>query len=141
MGAKIKTQKIPGPKFNPQNIGGMRRGNYYESLDCFEYPKKPYLNRTTKKILAKHFSTQKKSRNRKISSLKKSFDHPSHFKSRAPPPPPPPPHRGKYRRRNKIFNPGLALNELSGIGASGTAAFKPLSPGFTKIWVSLGNRM
>ena len=56
MGQKSKPQKIPGPKFNPQNpkaefpshknfqrnyAAGIRE-NYHKSSDCFEYPKNPY---------------------------------------------------------------------------------------------------
>ena len=57
------------------------RENYHKSSDCFEYPKNPYLNQATQKLLAKLF-LPKKSRNRKFQTPQKSFDHPYHLKSR-----------------------------------------------------------
>ena len=35
------------------------RENYHKSSDCFEYPKNPYLNQATQKLLAKLFLPKK----------------------------------------------------------------------------------
>ena len=61
------------------------RGHYHESSDCFEYPKKSLPKSSHPKNYLPNFPTQKKSRNRKFQSQKKSFSHPRHLKSGVPP--------------------------------------------------------
>ena len=52
----------------------------------FNTQKTPYFNQATQKILAKIFQP-KKIQKSKISTPKKSFDHPCHLNSGVPPPP------------------------------------------------------
>ena len=42
-----------------RNYSAAMRRNYHKSSDCFEYPKNPYLNKATQKILAKILLPQK----------------------------------------------------------------------------------
>ena len=66
-------------------------------------PKNPYLNQVTQKNTCQIF-LPKNSWNRKISSPKKSFNHPRRLKSGVPPPPPP---------RLLIINFVITLSNLS----------------------------
>ena len=74
MGAKNLTpQNIMGQKFNPHKIpcrisepknfqrnhAAAIRGNYHESSDCFEYPKKSLLKSSYQKNSCQNFPTQK----------------------------------------------------------------------------------
>ena len=96
-------KRIPAPKINPQKMPCriseplefpemnvcavvssaksevIIRG--HKSLDCFEYPKNPYLNQVTLIFL------QKKYRNRKFQT-QNSFHHSRHLKSGVQPSPP-----------------------------------------------------
>ena len=103
-GQKSKPKKIPEPILNPPRNpipnfraikisrgtmrvrGRMRRGNYHESWDCFEYPKKSLLKSSYPKNTYQKFPT-KKSRNRKFQTLK----HPSIVTVTWNPEIPPPP--------------------------------------------------
>ena len=72
------------------NYAARTRGNYHESSDCFEYPKKFLLKSSSPKKYLPKFSYPNKILKAKISNPKKSFDHPCHLKSEEPPNPPPP---------------------------------------------------
>ena len=87
MGAKIKTQKNSMPIFQAIKISrgtytARTHGNYQESSDCFEYPKKFLLKSSSPKKYLPKFSYPNKILKSKISNPKKSFDHPCHLKSR-----------------------------------------------------------
>ena len=60
-------------------------GHYYQSTDCFKYPKKSLLKTSQPKNTHKMF-WPKKIPESKISTPKKSFDHHRHLKSGVPPP-------------------------------------------------------
>ena len=97
-----------------------------------------YLNQATKTNTRQNFPTQKNPRNKKFQTPKNLLIIPVTWNSEYPPPPFEG-GGGKY----KIFNPGLALIGISGIGVSGVPTSDTISPGLTKIGVkmSLGNRM
>ena len=87
MGAKIKTPKNSMPIFQAIKISrgtctARTHGNYQESSDCFEYPKKFLLKSSSPKKYLPKFSYPNKILKSKISNPKKSFDHPCHLKSR-----------------------------------------------------------
>jgi len=67
-----------------RNYAAGIRGNYHEHSDCFKYPQKFLLKSSYPRKFLPKFSYPKKSRNRKISDPKKSFDHPCHLKSGVP---------------------------------------------------------
>ena len=69
-----------------RNYTAMKRGNYHESSDCFEYPNKSLLKSSYPKKYLPHF-TPKKILKSKISNPKKSFDYRylCHLKSGVPP--------------------------------------------------------
>ena len=91
MGAKIKTQKIPGPKINPKKIPCRISERYkfperktslvvlYSQNDAgtamnlhivLNTPKNPFLNQATKNKIPGKFSYPKKSRNQKVQTQK-----------------------------------------------------------------------
>ena len=77
MEAKIKTQKNPMPNFRAikvylWNYAVGIHGNYQESSDCFEYPKKSVLKSSYPKKYLPKFSNPKKlkSRNQKFQTQK-----------------------------------------------------------------------
>ena len=71
-----------------RNYAAGIRGNYHESSDCFEYPKKSLLKSSYQKNTCQNLPTPKYP---EIENLKpqKIFDYPRHFKSGVPPPPSP----------------------------------------------------
>ena len=117
-GQKSKPEKITGPKFIRQKIS----------------------RQATKTNTRQNFPTQK---NPEIKNFKppKILQSSLSLETRSTPPPPLPLEGGGGEY--KIFNPGLALIGLSGIGASGVPTSNTISPGLTKIGLKmrLGNRM
>ena len=111
----------------------MRRGNCNEFSDCFEYPKKYLLKSSYQNKYSPKFSHGKKSRNKKSQTPKNPLIIPVTWNPEYTPPPPLGGGGGEY----KIFNPGLALIGLSGIGASGVPTSNTISPGLTKIGLKM----
>ena len=92
MGRKIKTQNIPGPRFNPKKSNAKFPSHKYfqtalndiSTTNLFEYPQKSLLKSSyPQKILAKIILPKKILRS-KIWNPKKSFDHTCHLKPGAP---------------------------------------------------------
>lgn len=67
---------------NSQNYTARACGHYYKSSDCFEYPKRSYLNQATQTILAK-FVYPKKCQNWTFQA-KKFLQSSPHLKTRVP---------------------------------------------------------
>ena len=85
LGVKIRTEKHPcrisDAKFSCI-VFGEPQG--HETLDCFEYPKYPCFNQSTKKNSPKIFLP--KISESKISNPKKYFNHSRHLRFRVPTP-------------------------------------------------------
>jgi len=56
---KKSPAEFPSHKFFQRNDTARIHGNYHESSDCFEYPKKSLLHQATQKTLAKIFLPKK----------------------------------------------------------------------------------
>ena len=95
LGFLTKPTKIPEPKINfkkpheefqsiiPSEVIVGR--HYHKSSDCFENPRKNYLNQACQKLLAKFsYPHQKKSQNRKFETTRRSFDHSHYLKHGVP---------------------------------------------------------
>ena len=100
LGLQTKPKKLPGPKYPMPNFRAIKiysrnyaagiRGNYQESSDCFEYPKKhPYLNQATPKNTCQKFPTPKNPEIENFKPKKNPSIIPVTWDPKTPPPPPP----------------------------------------------------
>ena len=80
-----KQNKFSCTLFTELHVCSQETRTLPQILDCFEYPKNPYLNQATQKHTCQIFLPKRKPHNLKISNPENSIDHSLHLKSRVPP--------------------------------------------------------
>ena len=79
-----KQNKFSCTLFTELHVCSQETRTLPQILDCFEYPKNPYLNQATQKHTCQIFLPPQKIPESKISNPENSIDHPLHLKSRVP---------------------------------------------------------